>query len=152
MRATSVTFTTAHGNARSLTHWVRPGIKPMSSWTLIGFIITEPWQELRLHILSITSHQLIKNHNLWTHMRALQAEKKSCTMCVMVWAGRHFQVLLDTASIKIWIWNEPPTELQDNFLIYPWPSSYSLQHINYKIDIILFISYTNGILMYTCLL
>ena len=28
---------TAHGNARSLTHWVRPGIKPATSWFLVGF-------------------------------------------------------------------------------------------------------------------
>ena len=30
--------TTAHGNARSVTHWARPGIEPMSSWMLVGFI------------------------------------------------------------------------------------------------------------------
>ena len=41
-----VTYTTAHGNARSLTHWVRPGIKPASSWILVGFVTTEPWREL----------------------------------------------------------------------------------------------------------
>ena len=32
IRATSATYTSAHSNARSLTHWVRPGIKPASSW------------------------------------------------------------------------------------------------------------------------
>ena len=36
--AESVTYTTAHGNARSLTHWVRPGIEPVSSWMLVGFV------------------------------------------------------------------------------------------------------------------
>ena len=30
-------YTTAHGNAGSLTHWVRPGIKPASSWILVSF-------------------------------------------------------------------------------------------------------------------
>ena len=29
--ATSSTYTTAHGNTRSLTHWARPGIEPTSS-------------------------------------------------------------------------------------------------------------------------
>ena len=29
---------TAHGNGGSLTHWVRPGIKPTSSWILVGFV------------------------------------------------------------------------------------------------------------------
>ena len=36
IRALSVTYTTGHGNARSLTHRARPGIKPMSSWMLVG--------------------------------------------------------------------------------------------------------------------
>ena len=33
-QATSVTYTTAHGNGGSLTHWARLGIKPASSWIL----------------------------------------------------------------------------------------------------------------------
>ena len=35
IQTTSVSYTTAHGNARSLTHWVRPGIKPATSWFLV---------------------------------------------------------------------------------------------------------------------
>ena len=31
-------FTTAHGNSGSSTHWVRPGIKPTTSWFLVGFV------------------------------------------------------------------------------------------------------------------
>ena len=46
IRAVSVAYTTANGNARFLTHWVRPGIKPASSWILVRFISNEPWQEL----------------------------------------------------------------------------------------------------------
>ena len=34
----SVTYITAHGIARFLTHWVRPGIEPTSSWIQFGFI------------------------------------------------------------------------------------------------------------------
>ena len=34
------------GNARSLTHQVRPGIKPISSWILVRFLTCEPQQEL----------------------------------------------------------------------------------------------------------
>jgi len=30
-----LTCTTAHSNARSLTHWARPGIEPESSWILV---------------------------------------------------------------------------------------------------------------------
>ena len=32
-----MTYTTAHGNAWSLTHWVRLGIEPPFSWLLVGF-------------------------------------------------------------------------------------------------------------------
>ena len=34
-------YTTAHGSARSLTHWARPGIEPSSSWMelLYGFLV-----------------------------------------------------------------------------------------------------------------
>ena len=36
--ATSATYSTAHGNAGSLSHRVRPGINPPSSWILIIFL------------------------------------------------------------------------------------------------------------------
>ena len=42
--AVSVIYITANGNARSLTHWVRPEIKPVSSWIL--FVSAEPQREL----------------------------------------------------------------------------------------------------------
>ena len=46
-----MTKTTAHSNARSLTHWSRPGIKPTSSWILVGFVSAEPGQELLIHAI-----------------------------------------------------------------------------------------------------
>ena len=33
-------------NAGSLIHWVRPGIEPTSLWILVGWVSTEPRQEL----------------------------------------------------------------------------------------------------------
>ena len=42
----SATYTTAHGNARFLTHWAMPGIQPANSWFLDGFIFAAPWREL----------------------------------------------------------------------------------------------------------
>ena len=38
IRAKSATYTTAHGNAGSLTHWARPGIKLASWWILVRFL------------------------------------------------------------------------------------------------------------------
>ena len=47
--ATSATYASAHSNARFLTHWVRPGIEPASSWLLLVFLtswttIGTPWK------------------------------------------------------------------------------------------------------------
>ena len=44
-------YTTAHGNAGSLTHGARPGIEPVSSWMLVRFVSTEPRQELHTVVL-----------------------------------------------------------------------------------------------------
>ena len=48
IRATSATYTKACGNARALTHRVRPGIKPTSSWILVRFVFAAPQWELPL--------------------------------------------------------------------------------------------------------
>ena len=42
----SATYTTAHSNVRSLTHGVRPGIKPASTWILVRFTSVTPQWEL----------------------------------------------------------------------------------------------------------
>ena len=47
----SVTYTTIHGNTRSLTHWARPGIEPMSSRILVTLVSSEPQRELQFHFL-----------------------------------------------------------------------------------------------------
>ena len=38
IRASSVTYTTVHGNSRSPTHRTRPGIEPETSWFPVGFV------------------------------------------------------------------------------------------------------------------
>ena len=48
IRAESATYTTAHGKARSLTHWAGPGIKPSTSWFLVRFASAAPQWELQL--------------------------------------------------------------------------------------------------------
>ena len=46
IRATSVIYTTAQGNAGIPTHRARPGIEPASSWILARFVSTAPQWEL----------------------------------------------------------------------------------------------------------
>ena len=46
IRATASSLCHSDSHTRSLTYWASPGIKPTSSWILVGFITTEPWWEL----------------------------------------------------------------------------------------------------------
>ena len=46
IRDASATYTTAHGNTGSLSHWARPWIEPATSWFLVGLVSTAPGQEL----------------------------------------------------------------------------------------------------------
>ena len=46
IQATYVTYTTAHGNAGSLTHQARPGIEPATSWFIVRFISAAPQWKL----------------------------------------------------------------------------------------------------------
>ena len=54
--AASATYTKAHGNARSLIHWVKSGIKLSSSWIPVRFLTVEPqWEVPRVVFLKILS-------------------------------------------------------------------------------------------------
>ena len=58
IQAMSATYTTAHGNARSLTHWVRPGIEikiPSSRITAV-FVTAVPWWE---HLMTVHFYILL---------------------------------------------------------------------------------------------
>ena len=60
-----VTYTTAHSNTGSLTHWVRPGTEPVSSRMLVRFFSTEPRQELQI----VYTFWLYKHHCECSHTR-----------------------------------------------------------------------------------
>ena len=61
--AMSTTYATAHGNVGSLTHWARPGIEPVTSWFLVGFISAAPPWELLVQFKFMASFgsQIIHN-------------------------------------------------------------------------------------------
>ena len=54
--ASSATYSTASGNAGSLTHWERSGIEPTTSWVPVGFISAAQLWELLIF--------LFKDHHL----------------------------------------------------------------------------------------
>ena len=63
--AVSVTYTTVHGNAGSLTHWARPVIKPATSWFLIGFVSAAPPWELQKQLILNRSVFIVLLEILW---------------------------------------------------------------------------------------
>ena len=65
IQATSATYTTAHGNARSLTHWARPGTKAMFSWILVRFVSAEPRWELLKFGLAMVVQFCENTKNYW---------------------------------------------------------------------------------------
>ena len=56
IRATSSTYSIAHGNTGSSTHWAKPGIEPATSRSLVRFISTEPPQELHQFAFFVCEH------------------------------------------------------------------------------------------------
>ena len=56
----SVTYTTAHCNARSLTHWAKPGIEPTSSWILVRFVSTSPQREFLKYSFNLEIYHLVR--------------------------------------------------------------------------------------------
>ena len=63
--ASSSTYTTAHSNAGSLTHWAGPGIEPTSSWMIVWLVTVEPHWKLPQesffhHHLPASSHCFFK--------------------------------------------------------------------------------------------
>ena len=56
--AVSATYSTAHGNARSLTHRARPGNEPATPWFLVGFVNHCTTTETPGVILIFSYHQL----------------------------------------------------------------------------------------------
>ena len=64
IQATSVTYTTAHGNAGSLTHWTKPRLKSASPWILVGFITAEPRQKLQSVRFFKWPHEILETSNV----------------------------------------------------------------------------------------
>ena len=67
IQVVSVTYTTAQGNAGSLTHGARPGVEPASSWILLRFATSEPhWELPRLSLMFTSLMGLLQGAGLMT--------------------------------------------------------------------------------------
>ena len=72
-------------NARSLTHWVKPGTEPSFSWILVGFVTNEPQQEFPKPSFKISLLQIefpnINRAGFFTHLSHLCFPFLSCLLC-----------------------------------------------------------------------
>ena len=60
--ASCVAYTTAHCKLDPLTHWARPGIKPVSSWIPVTLVSTEScWELLFQNSLPVYPHKFMGN-------------------------------------------------------------------------------------------
>ena len=80
----SVTYTTAHGNARSLTHWSRPGIEPANSWFLVRFVSIAPRQELLSIYLFLATLWPNSTYGIWNSWARDQIQAVVVTYTVAV--------------------------------------------------------------------
>ena len=98
-RAASVTYATAHCNAGSLTHWLRPGIESASSWMLVRFVSAEPRQELPFTSFYFRNRNkdFTKIIKLKSFLWPLHSQKGSCTMGDKTWKKSVF-------SFPLYMW------------------------------------------------
>ena len=73
-------YTTGHSNAGSLTHWVRSGIKPSSTWILVRFTSAMPQWELptkiNLYVSKLSQSEC--KHLKGSHVSNPTRPKRNC--------------------------------------------------------------------------
>ena len=102
-RGASATYTTAHSNAGSLTHWAKPGIEPSTSWFLVEFISAVPqWELLEFHINGMKHHILLYYFYCWVvfHFMIIPHFVYSLT-CWRTLSCFQFLFFIDRAVINI---------------------------------------------------
>ena len=87
IQAVSVTYTTAHGNAGSLTHWGRPRIEPIPSWLLVGFVFAVPrWEFLFIYLVSYLLFRAVPAAYGSSQVRLeLELQLPVCTTAIATW-------------------------------------------------------------------
>ena len=88
--AASMTYTTAHGNVRSLTQWTRPGMEPATSWLLAGFV--NHWATMGTMKRRIIFKKDKKNGNIYS-IREIELWMTSPSTLLFVFFS-HFSILL----------------------------------------------------------
>ena len=97
-----LTYTTVHGNIGSLTHWVRPGIKPASSWILAGLISAAPqWEPLTSQIFRTVVRLLDWGLHSWWNLQCQIA----IHACACHRHRRTFKLCCLKVTLLFWPWS-----------------------------------------------
>ena len=109
--AASATNTTAH--ARSLTHWVRPGIGPATSWFLVGFVSAAPQWELLFAVVVVVSQAFYLNKPISCLSLCLSLNS-FCTEAQRIWTSVKSRHRVSDSNLKTmgsslnlafgWVW------------------------------------------------
>ena len=86
-----MTYTTAHSNTRSLTHWARPGIEPTTSWFLVRFISVVPQWELWEYVFLTSRIQLVCG--FWKNLNKSNSYTLRSGRETIPFSGRIFEIL-----------------------------------------------------------
>ena len=90
------------GNAGSLTHCMRPGIEPATSWFLVGFVSTAPRQELQVCEFWITFALMVFQVFLtWAKMFQNESKNFFKLTCVYYEKNMFYQVIYRKDFINI---------------------------------------------------
>ena len=105
IQATASTYTTAQGNAGSLTHWARPRIEPASLRILVRFVSAElRWELLRLLFRRVLVHSEFEGKVQLFPIQSMSSHRHR---------PRHFQYLPSEATVgtaghgTLSRWNHP---------------------------------------------
>ena len=109
----SVTYTTARGNADSLTHWVRPGTDPASSRILVGFVTHGATMgTLKYHIVLICISLMIQNEH---HLMCLLVHF-TCSLVKLLFTSIFCPVFLNCWPFNSWFIGVLPVFWKKNSL------------------------------------
>ena len=124
IRTMSTTYTAAHGNAGSLTHWARPA----SSWILVELITAEPQPELFKLFLFVC---LIGESG--RREKGCEFEKKANTV-ITQWNFLKGKTFSYVSTSNAWIWRDSNLNSSSpSYLFYGFKASSCLHFLNSEV-------------------
>ena len=112
IQAAFATYTTAHSNAESLTHWARPGIEPETSWFLVGFVSAAPlWELLKVILTPVSPSSYIPPNQILLFL-SLNLSLTLYLVCYSCGLSLTFSCF----SVKLW--NDPLLEFLVSTVYY----------------------------------